>query len=736
MKIVDAVDAVDAPDRYDAVVVGAGPAGCSAAYHLAVRGRRVLLLDAQRFPRDKPCGDAVTQRAVRILDAMGVLGSLPHAERMRGMRVHMRDRGRRDFLYEAYPGSDSHCLIVPRAVLDEAVRTRTAAVGAELWEEAAVTAPIVEGGRVVGVRVHRDGRFIDVRAAAVVAADGARSPLASAVGLRPEGDLGVGIRGYLTDLRGLPDLQEVFLSLDDVAGRELLPSFGWVNPTCASQANIGVGLFRPGYEGRAEEVLQNFLTRLGTGRQTFGGRLRGEWATAPFPLDFAPDRCVANGILLVGDAAGLVNPFTGEGISYALESGRTAAEVIDRGLICDPVRPDLLDYALLLENSYSGWLTAGRRSAHRYQFVWRVLESTFDSERAPFALCRRAVLLPEGTGELRAHRTIGDVAALLSPGLDVRTDLLGVGELMTSAVRGEWPFLARLATSGWGDPGVQLRPALLLLLATHFGDPGTRCRIKLGAAIELSALAALAQLGVEDTPTPHSGWGNRFAILVSDLLMAKSLHLAGDGGPEALELISRAVGKVCTGRIRERRHAFDAGVSEDEHLSLVELQTASSFELPCRLGAVVAGAEPPHVSALASYGRALGVTFRLTEDIRILTGVTGVTGPVDKDAGAALREGTLAHPVLVALRRTQGRLASLIHRGCLTADDVDEAVAIVRGSGALDLTMELAREQAGRAAEALEALPQGPARASLFALTEYALTRQVSERADLGSSFE
>ncbi|MFG2295710.1 geranylgeranyl reductase family protein [Streptomyces sp. NPDC048603] len=719
-------------NHYDALVVGAGPAGSSTAYHLAVQGRRVLLLEAQRFPRDKVCGDALTQRAVRVLAAMGVLDLLPPPERMRGLRVHMRGRGRRDFTYGAYPGADSHCLVVPRRLLDEAICARAVAVGSELWDGAVVTAPIVEGGRVVGVRVCRDGRPVDVRAAAVVAADGARSPLARAVGLLPEGDLGVGVRGYLTALDGLPDLQEVFLPLDDVAGRDLLPSFGWINPTCASEANIGVALFRPGYEARAEHVLQNFLARLSTGstgRKALDGRLRGEWATAPLRLDFSPGRCAGDGILLVGDAAGLVNPFTGEGISYALESGRTAAEVIDRGLTRDPTRPDLLDHALLLGNAYSGVLTAGRRSAHRYQFVWRVLESTFDSERVPFALCRRALLLPEGMGELRAHRAIDDVAGLMAPGADVRTDLLGIGELMASAVRDEWPFLARLAMSSWGDPGVPFRPALLLLLASHFGDGGARSRIKMGAAIELSALAALAQLGVEDTPTLHSSWGNRFAILVSDLLMSKSLHLATDGGPEALALISHAVTKVCTGRMGERQHAFDVRMAADDHLSLVESQTASSFELPCRLGAVTAGADPEHVGALASYGRALGVAFRLTEDVRI---ITGAARPTDNAAGAALSEGTLAHPVLVALQRRPGKLTSLIRRGRLTADDVEEAAAIVRDSGALDVTRALAREQARRAAAALEELPEGPARASLFALVDHAVGRRVPERPRFG----
>lgn len=663
---------------------------------------------------------------------MGVLESVPRSERMRGARVHMRGRGWRDFIYDAYRDADSHCLIVPRVVLDEAACARAVAVGADLWEGAAVTAPIVEDGRVVGVRVRRAGRLVDVRTAAVVAADGARSRLARAVGLLPDDELGIGIRGYLGDLDGLLDLQEVFLPLDDIAGRDLLPSYGWINPTGATEANIGVGLFGPGYERRAQEVLRNFVTRLRTSRKSFGGgRLRGRWAAAPFRLDFSPDRCVADGILLVGDAAGLVSPFTGEGISFALESGRTAAEVVDRALTCDPTRPDLLDYALLLEHSYAGWLAAGRRSAHRYQFVWRVLESTFDSERAPFTLCRRAVLLPEGISELRANRTIDDVTALMAPGVDVRTDLLGVGELMTSAIRDEWPFLARLATSSWGDPGVPFRPALLLLLASCFGDPGARCRIELGAAIELGALAALAQLGVENTSTPHSSWGNRFAVLVSDVLMAKSLHLATEGGPAALELISQAVTRVCTGRIRERQYAFDVRVTEDEHLSLVALQTASSFELPCRLGAVVAGADPDHVAAMASYGRALGVAFRLTEDLRTLT----ATRSPDDVAGDELRDGALSHSVLVALQRTpQGRLAGLI-RERMTADDVDEAVGIVRDSGALDVTRALAREYADRAADALAALPECPSRASLFALTDYVITRQVPERPDVASPF-
>ncbi|MFC7989478.1 NAD(P)/FAD-dependent oxidoreductase [Streptomyces pilosus] len=148
---------------------------------------RVLLLEAGRFPRDKVCGDALTQRAVRVLSSDGCPRRPPLVGTMRGARVHMRGRGRRDFLYDAYPGGDGHCLVVPRVLLDDALRTRAVAVGAELWEGATVTAPIVEDGQVVGVWVRRDGHLTDVRAATVVAADGARSALPD-----PAGHVGLG----------------------------------------------------------------------------------------------------------------------------------------------------------------------------------------------------------------------------------------------------------------------------------------------------------------------------------------------------------------------------------------------------------------------------------------------------------------------------------------------------------------------------------------------------------------
>ncbi|MFC7989479.1 hypothetical protein ACFUV2_09260 [Streptomyces pilosus] len=142
----------------------------------------------------------------------------------------------------------------------------------------------------------------------------------------------------------------------------------------------------------------------------------------------------------------------------------------------------------------------------------------------------------------------------------------------------------------------------------------------------------------------------------------------------------------------------------------------------------MAGDLPEHAATLARYGRALGVTFRLTEDIRVLT---GVARPVDNAAGAALCDGTFAHPSWWRCDVAPGRLPSLISRGELAAD---EAVALVRGSEALDVTRALTQEQAGRAADALAAPPDGPARASLSVLVEYAVTRRVPQRPDVADN--
>ncbi len=161
----------------DAIVVGAGPGGSSAAFHLARRGRRVLLVDRSRFPRDKSCGDGVTRASVRLLDEMGLGDALSRFQPIRGVEVRMRNRGSRVFEYPRDIAPPSAGVVVPRLVLDELIVRRAVEAGATLWEDARATDLLWQEGTVAGVKIQRDGGTLSVRAPMVVAADGASSAL-------------------------------------------------------------------------------------------------------------------------------------------------------------------------------------------------------------------------------------------------------------------------------------------------------------------------------------------------------------------------------------------------------------------------------------------------------------------------------------------------------------------------------------------------------------------------------
>lgn len=724
----------------EVIVVGAGPAGASTAFHLASRGRQVLLLDRQTFPRDKSCGDGLTPFSVRLLDEMGVLAELPQMQRVRGGRVFMRGRGHRDFLYPDEEDGRGHGLVVPRYVLDDALRRHAVRAGAEFVAGGRVQRPLFQDGAVSGVEFTLNGEASTLRAAVVVAADGASSRLARENGHGHRGaGLGYAIRGYFDGIRGLTDLLELYLPLTDVSDRYVLPSYGWIFPTSESSANIGIGLFERARGENVRELMDRFVGDLRAQDGRFDGmRACGALRGAPLRFDFVPEHCHAPGLLRVGDAAGMVSPFTGEGISYALESGRLAAEVIDRNL--KPGRTqlhDLSDYAVLLERQFAGYFEVGRRSARRYQLVWHVLDSTFENEKPLFSLCRQAVLFPEGVGDTHPSRVLDDVGPLLTPGvLNVREDLFRVGEVVMEVVRRDWPFLGRIPAGGRGDPGVPFRPALLLLLASYFGDPRAPHLITVGGALELGYLSALAHLSVEDEGdrsiqedgVPPANWGNMLAVIAGDFLLTKAYRLCAEAGSPVSLMISEALQRVCEGRLEELRLRDQPALQESAYLDAVGRKTATLFELPCRLGGLLGGATEGHVHALGAYGLNLGVAFQLTDEALSLTGEESRLG---RTTGVNLREGIYGLPVLRVFQRqdeTSTQLRRRLARLPLTDEDLAGARALLISSGARDETLQLAREFADRAVGCLDALPEGAARLSLSRLAAYAVDRELPAR--------
>ena len=715
---------------WDAVVVGAGPAGSSAAFHLARRGRRVLMLERRRFPRDKSCGDGLTRPAIAALADMGVLDELADERTVRGVRAVLRDRAARDFEYPV----GTIGMVVPRRRLDDVLRRRAVTAGASLIERADVQALLTDGGTVRGVRVAMDGASWEVVAPVVVIANGASTWLAERAGVVPRSDVGLGvaIRGYYDDVADVADLLEIHAPLIDPGNREILPSYAWIFPVGETSANVGVGVFERAPHTNVRRLMDRFVAELvGSGRLV-EGRRHGAWRGAPLRFDFAPARCAAPGFVAVGDAAGMVSPFSGEGISYALESGRLAAEVIDHNLgdgraTC----PALEDYALMLSDRYTGYFETGRRAAHRYRLAWRVLDSTFDNERPLFEVLRRAALFPEGVGELYASRIIDNVAPLVrGPDLRVREDLLAVGEVLLEAIRQDWPFLARAAAVGKGDPGIPFRPALLLLLAAAFGDPRAPGLVEVGAAVELGYLASLAHVSVDDAaadaaPVADPNWANSYAVIVGDFLLARAYLLAARHEPAVTKMIASALSRATEGRAAELRAAFDLEESVEEHLHVVERKTATLCELPCRLGGHLAGVHEGIKSALGEYGRQLGIAYQFADDALAFRGGPGALA---RGLGAQMSDGVYSLAVLESVRELDGDgralLVALLERGLGAGGQQAEVVELVTRGGGVDRALTAAEAHAARAREALATVPEGSARIALAALTRYATTRR------------
>lgn len=329
---------------YDVLVVGAGPSGSAAAYWLAERGHQVLVVDKARFPRDKTCGDGLTPRAVRQLHDMGLAERLAPHLRYDGLRA-MGHGVTLELRWPDHPDLPSYGYVVRRRDLDEMVAEQAVKAGATLWTGATATAPVVDGGIVRGAIVHRkdaepgEGTGTAVRARYVVVADGANSRFGRALGCARRRDfpLGMAIRGYFRSPYADEPWIESHLDIRDRDGNHL-PGYGWIFPVGDGTINVGCGLlstFRGWKDVNTSQLMDAFSAtapaRWGIAPDTAcgaptGGRLPTGGSVVPH---------VGPTWVVVGDAAGTVNPFNGEGISVAYETGRLAAAAVGRALDTD-----------------------------------------------------------------------------------------------------------------------------------------------------------------------------------------------------------------------------------------------------------------------------------------------------------------------------------------------------------------------------------------------------------------
>ena len=389
--------AISAPTDADVIVVGAGPAGSATASYLARAGLDVLLLEKATFPREKVCGDGLTPRAVRALIGMGVpVGEQDGWVRNRGLRI-IGGGVRLELPWPELTSYPGYGLVRSRLDFDEILARTAEKAGARLMEGVTVTGPVLDDdGRIVGVTARPSvgeggpaeggsGRADEsrgvpggrppgpaqpertYRARVVVAADGNSSRLALAMGLRKRDDrpLGVAVRTYYTSPRHTDDYLESWLDLWD--GDRLLPGYGWIFGMGDGTSNVGLGMLNTSsafgnvdYRDLLRRWLAGMPPEWGYVEENRTQPVRG----AALPMGFNRTPHYTRGLLLAGDAGGMVNPFNGEGIAYAIESGELAATVIAQAL----ARPGrhgaervLQAYPRALKDAYGGYYTLGRR---------------------------------------------------------------------------------------------------------------------------------------------------------------------------------------------------------------------------------------------------------------------------------------------------------------------------------------------------------------------------------------
>ena len=277
--------------------------------------------------------------------------------------------------------------------------------------------------------------------------------------------------------------------------------------------------------------------------------------------------------------------------------------------------------------------------------------------------------------------------------------------------------------------GKRIRPRLVLLFAQALGFEGPQ-RHELAATVEFIHTATLLHDdGVDESSlrrgrqTANALFGNAASVLVGDFLYSRAFQMmVSVGSMRVLEVLADATNVIAEGEVLQLLNMHDPDLAVDDYLRVIRYKTAKLFEASARLGAVLAKADATTEEACADYGRSLGTAFQLIDDLLDYEGDTHALG---KNVGDDLREGKPTLPLLIAMARSSDDDRQLLRRAIQQGEveRLDDILAIVRNTGALDATREAARAQADKARAALSALPESEAQKALLELCARSVER-------------
>ncbi len=355
-------------DRHDVLVIGGGPAGSATGFWLAKAGHDVCVLERKAFPRDKTCGDGLTPRAVHQLREMGLEPAIAaHHHRHDGLRA-VAHGITLELPWPEHPVFPSYGYVVRRRDLDQMVADHAAGAGATVRPSTEALRPLMRDGLVTGavVKDKATGETREIRARYVIVADGSLSRFGRALGTTRNKSYpqGIAIRGYFDSPISADPWIESCLDVHDREGRTM-PGYGWIFPLGDGTINVGIGLLST-FKGYKDVNTTHLMTEwAATAPERWG--IDPDAILAPptggrLPMAGSVNPKVGPNWLIVGDAAGSINPFNGEGIDYAYETARMAADLIDESIISGTAQP-LQRYTTLLDDEYGLYFKVARNFA-------------------------------------------------------------------------------------------------------------------------------------------------------------------------------------------------------------------------------------------------------------------------------------------------------------------------------------------------------------------------------------